>query len=508
MAGSMLTLLLAALDNTIVGTAMPKIIRDLHGMEHYSWPFTSYLLMSTIILPISGKLAEIYGRKLVTLTGIASFAAASLLCGLSGNMIILTVFRGLQGLGGGVCISSAFIMVAEIFPPIKRGKYTGMVASMFAVASIFGPGAGGFISDHFSWRWIFFVNIPLGIVAFCLIARFLPHIVHHEDKDRKIDIPGVVAFILASVPFLFAVSQTGQRSFFSPDILSLYIFSLIMLIVFLRIEKNSKEPLLSLHFFKDSIFTSSVLASSLCNMAIFGTIMFLPLFLQSFRGASATHSGFIMMPMMVSMIISSNISGILISKLNRYRPVGATGIFIAFAGMLLLGLRSSAAGIPEIITYSTMTGAGMGVTFPIYNVAPQSIFSGKQIGAVTSILQFFRNMGSSIGSAVFGSLMLARMKSELGSVQVTGVSSQIADAVRNPKILTDPQKIAALRAQVPASSIDNFNRLVTASLKGFSLSIEMIFLISSVILLAAFLTAAFMFDEERVRKSVAEHKKH
>ncbi|HOF34569.1 MAG TPA: MDR family MFS transporter, partial [Spirochaetota bacterium] len=398
MAGAMLTLLLAALDNTIVSTAMPKIIKDLNGIEHYSWPFTSYLLFSTVILPISGKLADIYGRKRITISGIIFFIVASALCGLSSNMIMLSVFRGLQGIGGGICVSSAFVIVAEIFPPRERGKYMGILASMFAVASILGPGAGGFIADKLSWHWIFYINIPLGILAFFLIHCNLHPLRHHEEK-RRIDYPGVGAFILFVAPFLFAVTEAGKRPVYSFDILALFALSIIAFAVFISIENKSKEPLLSLHFFREKVFASSVISSSLGNMAIFGAAIFLPLYLQSAKGKSATESGMIMMPMMVLMILSSNISGRILTHRYLFKFLASIGLFIAFVGMLCIGLFGAKAGINYIILFSGFAGFGIGLTFPVYNAAPQSLFSLKQVGLVTSLLQFFRNMGGAVGSA-------------------------------------------------------------------------------------------------------------
>jgi multidrug resistance protein len=280
MAGSMLTLFLAALDNTIVGTAMPKIIRDLQGMEHYAWPFTAYMLFSTIVLPISGKLADIYGRRKITLLGIAVFMLTSALCGFSRSMTELSILRGFQGIGGGICTSSAFIIVSEIFPLGQRARYMGLIASMFALASIMGPGAGGLITDYLSWRWVFFVNIPLSMIAFFLIFRHLPVIIE-TDKTRKMDIPGAVFFVLALLPLLLAVSQIGRMPVTSPFMAGLLAFSLLMTILFLRAEKRSAEPLLNLHYFRDGIFTTSVLGSSFAAMAIFGAAIYMPLYIQA-----------------------------------------------------------------------------------------------------------------------------------------------------------------------------------------------------------------------------------
>ena len=505
MLGAMLTLLLAALDNTIVGTAMPKILRDLHGVEHYAWPFTAYMLFSTLILPISGKLADIYGRKRVTICGIVIFAAASMLCGLSRSMIELSVLRGLQGIGGGICISSAFIIVSEVFPPKKRGKYIGFVTSMFAVASILGPGAGGIITDLLSWRWVFFINLPLSAAALFLIAKYFPHIVHHEEK-RKIDAVGVTAFLLCAFPFLFAVSQAGTRPLLSPLMAGLFVFSAIMFAVFLRIERKSKEPLLSLHFFNERVFTASVVASSLANMAVFGAAIYFPLYLQSVRGVSAARSGAIMMPMMVSMIIASNITGIVMSRTTAFKRLAFSGLFLAFIGMLLFGLFGGKSPLGGLIVYSTLAGIGMGMTFPVFTVSAQCIFPPRQIGVITSLLQFFRNLGGSIGSAVFGAVMIAVMKKEMAGIQAGQVPSSAAELVKNPGILSNPQKLAALRDSVPADALPDFERLVSSALHSVSGSIEMIFIVAGGILFIGLFAVIVLFDQKRVAHAIGERR--
>ena len=505
MAGAMLTLLLAALDNTIVSTAMPKIIKDLNGIEHYSWPFTSYLLFSTVILPISGKLADIYGRKRITISGIIFFIVASALCGLSSNMIMLSVFRGLQGIGGGICVSSAFVIVAEIFPPRERGKYMGILASMFAVASILGPGAGGFIADKLSWHWIFYINIPLGIVAFVLIYCNL-HPLNHHDEKRRIDYPGVGAFILFVAPFLFAITEAGKRPVYSFDILALFALSVIAFAVFISIENKSKEPLLSLHFFREKVFASSVISSSLGNMAIFGAAIFLPLYLQSAKGKSATESGMIMMPMMVLMILSSNISGRILTHRYLFKFLASIGLFMAFVGMLCIGLFGAKAGINYIILFSGFAGFGIGLTFPVYNAAPQSLFSLKQVGLVTSLLQFFRNMGGAVGSAFLGAIMSYKMNAEMKSLSIPGVSRELSDLMRNPKILSDPEKLAAIRENVSPEYIQQFDLAIRLAFGGMSSAIERIFLVSATILFLSLIITVIYFDENDVRRSISEYR--
>jgi EmrB/QacA subfamily drug resistance transporter len=505
MAGSMLTLFLAALDNTIVGTAMPKIVRDLHGMEHYSWPFTSYMLFSTVVLPISGKLADIYGRKKITLIGIAVFAVSSVLCGLSRNMIELSVLRGFQGIGGGTCISSAFIIVSELFPMGKRAKYIGLVTSMFALASIMGPGTGGIITDTLSWRWVFFINIPISIAAFFLIAENLPVIIHH-DGSRKIDIAGVTFFILAMFPALFAVIRAGSKSMLSAEMIGLCLFAAAMFAIFLTIEKKSKEPLLNLHYFKEGIFTTSVIASSLGNMAMMGAAIYLPLYLQSTRGTSATSSGFIMMPMMVSMIVASNLSGFMISRFHRFKTLAVTGLFISASGLLCFGLFGNHFPLWIISVVSGLSGFGLGFTFPVFSIAPQSVFPPNQIGVVTSLLQFFRSLAGAVGSAVFGGIMLSGMNRGLENVSSGSLPDSVTDVLRNPSVLSNNTRLEMLRSTVPASSTADFDSFVRSCLSAVSGSIELIFVVSGCIICAGLIIIILKFNERKVMKAVAEYK--
>jgi EmrB/QacA subfamily drug resistance transporter len=506
MAGSMLTLFLAALDNTIVGTAMPKIIRDLHGMEHYSWPFTSYMLFSTVILPISGKLADIYGRKKITLLGISIFAISSILCGLSRNMIELSVLRGFQGIGGGICISSAFVIVSELFPMGKRAKYIGLITSMFALASIMGPGTGGIITDYLSWRWVFFINIPLSIAAFFLIFKNLPVIIHHEGK-RQIDLAGVSFFILSMFPILFVITRIGSKSILSPDMIILFVFSIIAFAIFLYIEKHSKEPLLNLHYFRESIFSTSVIAASLGNMAIMGAAIYLPLYLQSTRGASATSSGIIMMPMMVAMIVASNLSGIVVAKFHKFKILAVIGLSVSFLGLLSFGLFGKYCPIWMLSVITGFSSFGIGMTFPIFSVAPQSVFPARQIGVVTSLLQFFRSLAASIGSAVFGTVMLSKMNQGLQNVQTGSLPHDITELVKNPAILSNPERLEIIRSSIPSASVSDFNSFIKSCLSAISGSIELIFIVSAVIIFIGLITIIVKFNEKKVTHAVAEYKR-
>ena len=286
----MISLLLAALDSTIVGTAMPKIIGDLHGMEHYTWPFTIYMLCSTIAILIFGKLSDIYGRKSVMIFGIVIFLLSSSLCGISSNMIQLIIFRGIQGIGGGILVSNVYIIVGELFPPVKRGKYMGMVSSMWGLSSVIGLVIGGIIIDYLSWRWVFYVNIPLGITALILLVSAMPNI-RYYNKKVAIDFKGISAFTLSVVTLFMAITFGGNKyAWVSPQIIGLFIVTIIFILLLVLIEQKAEEPVFPPSLFLSRIFNISSLIMVLTGAAMFCGIIYVPLFIQTVLGKSATGS--------------------------------------------------------------------------------------------------------------------------------------------------------------------------------------------------------------------------
>jgi EmrB/QacA subfamily drug resistance transporter len=505
MSGVMLSLLLAALDNTVVGTAMPRIIYDLKGMEYYSWPFTAYMLFSASIIPIAGKLSDIYGRKLIDLVGMIVFIIASALCGLSTNMIQLIIFRGFQGLGGGVLISNAFIIVGELFSPRERGKYTGYVASMFGVASVLGPTVGGFITDRLSWRWVFYVNLPLGFFAFFVLLIALPLLKHHEE-ERRMDLVGVATFLLAVFPLLLAFSGGGKEyPWLSPQILGLFTFSGLMFLLFLSLERRSREPLLPLSLFRNSIFSVSVAASFLASAGLFGGLIFIPLFAQSIMGATATGSGVITTPMMLGMIVAAIATGIVSGRLRRYRAIGLVGFASAFVGMMLLARMGLSTSHGLLMFNVVLVGLGMGMIIPIFNVSTQNAFPLRQLGAVTSALQFFRNMGGTISSAILGSVMLASYDRRLKALSLASLPHEVQGLLKDTRNLRNSTAIERIKSLLPSSLTDQFDKIVMQAKSALAVSILNVFLICVFIFLAGLLVTIFL-NEKEVRKGVESHR--
>jgi EmrB/QacA subfamily drug resistance transporter len=459
MIGVMLGVLLAALDSSVVGTAMPKIIADLNGMSRYSWPFTAYMLCSTIIIPISGKMADSYGRKLVYLTGIVIFLVFSAFCGLSQTMMQLILFRGAQGIGGGIILSSAFAIVGELFSPRERGKYMGFVSSMFGLSSLLGPTLGGFITDapNLGWRWIFYINIPLGIIALATVFFALPSAGEDLEK-KKIDWPGLVTFIVAIVPFLLGFTWAGNEyEWLSPQILGMFAFSVIAFVVFFAIEKKADNPIIPLSLFKSKIFNVSIGALFMGSVTMFGIIIFLPLFVQTVMGKSASGSGMVITPLMLSFVFSSIIAGRIISATGKYKLLAIIGFLFVIAGTVLFYLMKADTSDINLILNLVVLGVGLGSTMPTFNIAIQNAFPQNMTGVVTGGVQFFRNMGSTIGAAIMGSVMMSRMKvhyteaaASMGNMPNGHNQSNIGKLMGNPMALKDPKALSEMKQKMSA----------------------------------------------------------
>lgn len=405
MTGLMLCLFLSALDNSIVGTAMPKIIADLQGLHHYSLPFTSYLLFSTVVIPIAGKLSDVFGRKVVALWGIGLFMLTSALCGLSVNMPMLILFRGLQGACGGVLASSAFIICAELFPPQERGKYIGMLVSMHGLASLLGPVAGGLITDYFSWHWIFYLNIPVGLLSFFLLKKQLP-LIKHPDSSNEIDLNGITLFLLALFPFLFCFAEGGKLlPWTSPVTISLILFSLLMLIGFIKVERYSKSPLLPVEMLKNKVFKRASFSAAMGYIALFGLILYVPFLLQIVQHKGAAYSGMVMLPMSLAIVVGGMSGGFIVSKWMRFRLQAMVNFSISIAGLIPLLVYGESIPVGVLIFGILLTGLGIGLNFPTMNMAPQAFFPAAQMGILISSLEFFQIMGGVLSTSVLGNLL-------------------------------------------------------------------------------------------------------
>ncbi|NGQ96616.1 MFS transporter [Brevibacillus sp. SYP-B805] len=402
-AGLLIAMLFAALDNTIVGTAMPRIVGELGGLGVMTWLTTAYLLSSTAVVPIAGKLADILGRKAVYVAGLVLFMLGSALCGAAQSMTELIIFRGLQGIGGGVMMPMAMIIIGDLFTGEQRAKWQGIFGAVFGLSSIIGPQVGGWIVDAANWRWVFYINLPVGILATVLIALGLRS---HSAKDApKIDVWGMVTMIVGVVSLLLALTLGGKDyAWTSWQELSLFALSLVSLAAFVIVESKVSDPILPLRLFQNRTFTLINGIGFLMAVGMFGAIMFVPLFMQGIVGISASSSGTIMLPLMLSMMAMSILGGRMVRKIGARTQMMA-GMLIMGAGFWLLSTMGMDTSKMTAMGYMIVLGLGMGLVMPITTLALQEAFPKSELGVVTSSSQFFRQIGGTFGATILGAIM-------------------------------------------------------------------------------------------------------
>jgi EmrB/QacA subfamily drug resistance transporter len=448
--GVLLAIFLSTLDQTIVATAMPKIVADLGGFSHYTIITTAYLVTSTVVIPITGRLTDIFGRKWFYTAGIIIFVLGSLLSGTSRTLTELIAFRAFQGVGAGVMIACAFAVIGDLFPPSERGKYQGFISGIFGLSSIIGPTLGGYITDTFSWHWIFFINVPIGIIVILLFIFSFPYI-RPQKKERTVDYGGISLLILAVVPLLLGLSWGGvEYPWLSPEIVVMLAFSFCMGGLLLFFERRSAEPILPLQYFTDRTVSISMAVTLLSGFAMFGAIIFVPLYFQGAQGFSATASGSSLTPMMLGVVVGSLGAGQLLSRAGgHYREEGIVGIAIMAVGLAFLSRLTITTSHTLAVVYMVLTGLGLGVTFPIYTIAAQNSVPYKVMGAVVSAIPFSRFLGGTLGLAILGSVVNHRFTAEFISKLPDQLRSsisqqQLASLTQNPETLIGNQSSAQL----------------------------------------------------------------
>lgn len=509
MSGVILAMLLAALDQTIVSTAMPEIVRELNGLSHLSWVFTAYMLASTITVPVYGKLSDIYGRRGFYLIGIAVFLLGSILSGVAQSMTQLIIFRAIQGIGGGAMMVNSIAIIGDLFPPAERGKWQGVIGGVFGLASVAGPLLGGWLTDNASWRWAFYVNIPLGIAALSVIAATLPKIAP-DVKRRIVDYAGAAFLSTGLVSLLLALVWGGSEyAWQSPVIIALLAGAAVLLSTFVFIERKAQEPILPLSLFRNKTFVVSILATFLSAAGMFGAIIYIPLYAQGVIGVSATNSGLILMPLMFGLIAASIVTGQIMSRTGRYKWLAVTGMGIITIGMFLFSRMGIDTTNGELIRNMVIAGIGLGTTFPIFNLVVQNAFDHSKLGVVTAANQLFRSIGGTVGTAVLASLLNNRLQAQLGNLsgepfvqalqQFRPELAATATDLNSLQGLLQPagrEQILGLIAQAPAAMADTlmgaFNGFLVVLRGAYNGAITDVFFAGAILMAVAFVVVWFL----------------
>lgn len=496
LSGVLLGMLLAALDQTVVGTAMPRIIADLHGLEHYAWVFTAYMLASTVTVPIYGKLSDIYGRRIFFLLGMGVFLLGSALSGLAQTMTQLILFRAVQGLGAGALFPIALAIVGDVLPPAERGKWQGVFAAVWGLTSIVGPTMGGWITDHWGWRWVFYVNMPVGAVALTTAGLTIPG--RLSRRQHTIDYLGAATLIAGTVPLLLALSWAGTEfPWRSPEIIGLLAFAAVMLLVFFLVELRAAEPIVNPRLFRNRIYTLSVLAGFFIAVGMFGTILYLPLFIQGVLGRTATNSGAVLTPMMLGFVASSVIGGQLMARTGRYRVLAIGSVALAALGMLLLSRMTPQTTSGEVVRNMVVTGLGIGTTMGLFTIVVQNAFPPQVLGEVTSGLVFFRSIGGTLGAAILGSVLTNRFPSAFAANLPESIRQRVAPEqlglLRDPQALVSPEAMARLQqafGQLGPAGQQLFDQVMAALRVSLASAITELFAVGAVFMVLALLATA------------------
>ncbi len=501
LAGVLMAIFLSSLDQTIVSTAMPQIVADLGGFAHYTWLATAYLVTSTVVLPIIGKLTDMYGRKHFYTVGITLFILGSLLCGLSQTLTQIIIFRGLQGIGAGIMMANAFTVIGDLFPPAERGKYQGLVSAVFGISAVIGPSLGGFITDTFSWHWIFFINIPLGIIVIMLFAFFFPNF-RLDNLKHRIDWAGIAMLVVAVIPLLLALSWGGtEYPWVSFPVISLFVLSAAGIIIFPIIERRSEEPIVPLEIFRNPVVAVSIPIIFLTGFTMFGSIIIIPLFFQGVLGLSATESGSFLTPMILGQVFGSFGSGQVLARTGgHYRIQGTVGMSLMVVGLALLTRISPETSYAIAVIDIILVGFGLGITLPLYTIAIQNAVSYNILGAATSAVPFFRSMGGAVGLAILGSVMTNRFTSDFiaklpATIKTIIPPQMLSLMAHNPEVLVSPQaqsQLQTLFSQVGPQGAALYKQTLEILRQALNSGLAEVFVISLIVTVPAFVISFFL----------------
>ena len=429
----LLTMFLASLDQTVVGTALPRIVTDLNGASLYSWVVSSYLLSSTVTVPIYGKFSDVFGRKLMLIIGVCLFLAGSWLSGASQNMNQLVVFRAIQGLGAGALFPIVMAIIGDLYSPRERGRFQGMFGAVFALSFIVGPFIGGWITDNVSWHWVFYVNVPFGVASLVVLALVLPSAGHPQASIRDLDYLGIVLFTAGVVPFMLGLTNKGNvnssgqlANWTDPDVGGLIVIGLAVLVVFLFAESRAKEPIIPLDLFKERDYAVSMAAVFAFGIAMFAAVIFMPRFYQTVRGISATASGYYIWPLLVGLMGGSIGTGILISRIGRYKWLMTGGAVVMLIGGFLMTHLTAGVSDWELWAWMLILGLGIGPAMAGFTVVVQNAVPMNRLGVATSTLTFLRQIGASVGLAAAGTIFSSSFANRLpANLAEEGVPSSL-----------------------------------------------------------------------------------
>lgn len=491
-AGLMLGMFVASISQMIVGPAMPRIVAELGGMEHYSWVAIAAMLVSAVTTPVVGKLSDLYGRRGFYLAGLAVFMLGSVVAGFAHTFGVLILGRAIQGFGMGTLMPLSQTIIGDIIPARQRGKYQGIMGSVFGLSSVAGPIAGGWITDHWGWRTLFFVSLPVGLVALFFIARFL-HL-PHQRRQVRVDVAGIVLLTVGLTTTLLATSWGGTtHPWTSPTILGLFAVGAVALALFVVAERRAEDPVLPLRLFRGPVFTWSVLASFGIAMVMFGAIIYIPVYAQGVIGVDATNSGLILMPLMVGMIVLGVLAGVIVSRTGRYKGIMLAGVAIMGAGVGLLSRLDHTSTQAQLTVAMVVMGIGLGMAMQLYTLVVQNSARAQDLGVATAATQFFRNVGSTVGIAVFGTVMTGGLADAIAAHLPAAAATGLPAGGASTASVLDPTRLAQLPPVV-----------VAAVRRGLAEQLHLVFLLGLPVLALTFV-ATLLIRHVPLRETLHGH---
>ena len=511
----LLTMFLSALDQTVVGTALPRIVTDLSGNELYVWVVTVYLLAATVTGPIYGKLSDQFGRRPMMMIGVSLFLLGSLLCALSQEMWQLIAFRGIQGLGAGAIFPISLAVIGDLFSPRERGKYQGLFGAVFALASLLGPAIGGLLTDTVGWHWVFLVNLPVGLVALAILWRLLPS-VRHPEVVQKVDYLGAAVFAGAIIPFLLGLTNAQTGDWTDPQVGGLILIGIVLGALFVWIESRAIEPILPLSLFTNRAVAASIAATALVTFGFFGGIIFIPRWFQFVLGSSATESGYQMLPLMVGVMGSSIISGQVVARTGRYKWMTVGALALAAVGLFLMTRLTADTELSSLWIAMFLAGVGIGPSFAVFTIVVQNAVQGRMLGAATSALTFFRQVGGSIGLALAGTIFGTSLANQIPQrLESNGVPQPLIDAFAARSGSVDGEltgvgvdlgdRILASVPEPARPSVEPFiGQIVDAIHQAFSIAIANAMWLGVIGAVIATIVVAVLVPEMTLRRSQAE----